>query len=140
MDGVNQKSFRRQIEVIVESTGNPQFNFSNDQTLQQNATIVKIIAYRANKVAKGKTGKVTVADNVFNVASLTLMKKNPSGEIAVDSMPLTELCRADNNGVVEPLNINAIDVTSCFIKVSETANLVANSVFILLVEYTRKGS
>lgn len=134
-----KKQFTRGIELTVDNVNNKIFYFTNDPVLQDmNAVIERIESFRvANVATSPKTGNAIVADAIFNKAFLTLVVLYPDGEERVSKMPLSMVCRADNNGVVPAINIKGINVQKSYIELSSIAGLVVNTVFYLVAHYTK---
>lgn len=124
---------KRYIEVPA-TAGVKLAYFQQDNVLQNVPKVKSIEAFRVGKVALSPTtGATVIPDVVFNKAFLTLVKKNGTEEIS--KIPLSLICREDNNGIVENIDITDINITKCYIEVPEVTGVVTGNVYFLVVNY-----
>ena len=125
-------SNKRFIEVAADASQKVYY-FQQDPVLQQSSNIEMLEVFRAGKVALSpRSGATVIPDAVFNKAFLTLVVGE---EEKISKIPLTLLCRADNNGFVLPLNYSALNITKCYIEVPELTSVVTGNVFFLIAHY-----
>jgi hypothetical protein len=129
----NQAVKRQRTLIIPTDSAKNQYSLKNDEILRDAKRIVAIEAYRVGTVSIAPDGTTTVSDTIFNKASLTL--ETSDGTIVLTDVPLTDLCKADNNGQKFLVNIPPIVPSKCFIKVASPAGLSITEAFVIGFEY-----
>ena len=118
------KNFRV-VEVLVGNVNQRDFYLPQDEVLRNAKRIVAVESYRVGKSSNAPiSGAANVSDTVFNKSFLTLETKD-GGTQPITAVPLTDLCKQDNAGVLFEVDLPPLNVSKCKITVPTNASLVA---------------
>lgn len=125
------------VEVACNSTSAVQFQLPVDQVLQRAAKILAIEAYRVTNVAvSGQSGSALQSDTVFKSSFLVLLDIDNNSPIY--RIPLTDLDRTLNNGMLFEVDINRINIPASYIYCpGQSANLDTAKVWYLGFHYRK---
>jgi hypothetical protein len=108
-----------------------------DQIIEGSNKIRAIESYRVTNVSNSPLdGSATVNETVFNKSFLVLLSKGGNEEV-ISKIPLTDLCKADNNGNLFELDINGISMQKSYILVPELTATVGTEKFLLGFHYEK---
>jgi hypothetical protein len=134
MCNIKTKRFRA-IEVQIDSVGKQTFTLGDEETLRDAKRIVAIEAYRLADVSMSANARALVGDAIFEKSFLTISTKDT--DQVHYRIPLTDLCRADNNGQLYEVDIPPIAPSKCEIFVATVAGLSAAESFLLGFHYEK---
>lgn len=125
------------VEVTISNAGITQFNLATNQVLEQAKEILAIEAYKVGDASISPiSGSNVVNDTVFEKAYLSLVSKTQTGKTIIDLMPLVDLNRPSNQGVMQAFTIkDQLNVTKCFITTASAASQSTSEVFLLGFHY-----
>lgn len=127
----------RFFEVGIENTAVNNHSFKSDSQLEAAHQITAIQAFRVAEVTNGPNSqKALLSDAVFNNSFLVLLSNDGSTELV--TIPLSDLNRKDNNGLMFICDLPAVSFTNCYIKVATTAGLDTAKIWLLAFHYKRK--
>lgn len=119
----------------VDSTAKQKFNLGDEETLRDAKRIVAIEAYRLADVSMSPAARALVGDAIFEKSFLTIGTKDT--DQVQYQIPLTDLCRADNDGQLYMVDIPPIAPSKCEIFVASVAGLSAAESFLLAFHYEK---
>lgn len=129
--------FFRLTAVPCGSTTATRFPLPVDQVLEEAKRIIAIQAYKVTDVTNSPIDQSALANaTVFNKSFLVLVSKQGNEEV-ISLIPLADLCRSANNGVLKEFGILPINVTKCYIQVASVTALSASEVWLLGFHYEK---
>lgn len=129
----------RQIMVELEITdvNNLFFPFPTNRELDKSARIIAIESFHADVVAYTPTGKTVVTKAVHNK---TFLRLADSTQTLLRMVPLSVLTVDASRNQVNNLNLASFDMQQSGVQISEKTGIVANSKFLFLITYEKKGN
>ncbi len=119
------------VEVPI---GTGQLSIGDIATLR-GKKIVYIETFHDSDVTITPLGRTPVTDAALKASFLTLAKAGTDRPI--ENRPLTSLIKADNSGVIQPLDYIVVDWVNSFLQCPDTAAVSANAgnYYLLVVQY-----
>lgn len=122
------------LNVEVDNIQSTIFNIPRQSRLDR-AFITSIATYKTNDVSHTIDGKVNVTDAAFAKSFITIQDNNSYN--IIDEIPLISLAKTEQAGEKTLLNFSIINWENSKITVADTADNVANSAYIIEVQYIR---
>lgn len=129
----SDKTKRFRLLEVETKANQTEYTLQDNDNLNTVKRISAIEAYRVSKVAISPKGRAVISDAVFNKTFLTLATSDTDQQ--QHQIPLTDLCRADNNGQLFYVDIKPIAASKCVLKIASVAGILDTESILIGVHY-----
>lgn len=135
----NVTTVRSQL-VEAKITGTPavgdQYNFSQVNNLDyRQVEVYAIEAFTRSQLAVSEFGSTLITQAAAANLTVTLFEGSNK---KIDNMPLLNMVRAVNSGLIWDIQPFTINLTECFIRLNATAGLLVNEAAVFAIHYKYK--
>lgn len=120
--------------TLQGTTVRTRYNFDYIANISRNNIILYgICAYTAAQMAVTPNGETVIADADKDQITFTLV--NTDNVEFINEMPLVECIRSDNGGIIMPIAPQRINLTDCYVQITENTGLAAGEVVAFNIFY-----
>ena len=124
--------------IVPVTAATAKITLPQDATTIENGRIIAIEAYSVAQLGTTPDQRVTVNANAFNNAFLTLRNRE-TGHDDYHQVPLRDLLRDNNSGIMERIKSLKVDVSQSYIEVGNTSTLTLGECFLFRFVYEQEG-
>lgn len=129
--------YSEMVEVPIQAQTN-KIQLPQDATTIEGGRIIGIQAYSVTQIGTTITKKVVCNTTAFNNSYLTLRDKE-SGNDNYHQVPLRDLIRDNNSGIMERIKSLKVDISQSYIEVGDPTTLTIGESYLFRVIYEKEG-